>query len=360
MLRHERHLPRQPPRWSNFAKQKPSREDFMRPLKFALAALAASAALGAAKAEPVKIRMAWVAPVSNWASIVLEKKDLARHLGKSYTVEAIRFAGTPPMITAIANGELEISNLAYSTFPLAVQNANIDDLRIIADEFQDGVNGYHTNAFGVLADSPIKKVEDLKGKVVATNAMGSAVDIASRAMLKKHGLEDKRDYTTVEAPFPTMKAMLKEKKAELIPLVPPFSHDPELKQISRVLFTSKDAIGISQFIVWAARKSFIDKNRAAMVDFMEDMMRIERWFMDPKNKTEVMQIAGRVTKRPPESFAWLFTKDDYYRNPNMLPDLDALQSNINTAHQLGFVKAPLDIKKYSDLSLAKEAAQRLK
>ncbi len=114
----------------------------MRSLKFALAAMAATVALGAAQAEPVKISMAWVAPVSNWASIVLEKKDLAKHLGKSYTLETVRFAGTPPMMTAIANGELEIANLAYSTFPLAVQNANIDDLRVIADEFQDGVAGY--------------------------------------------------------------------------------------------------------------------------------------------------------------------------------------------------------------------------
>ena len=334
----------------------------MRSLKFMLAVLAASVALGAspARSEPVKIRMAWVAPVSNWASIVLEKKDLAKHMGKSYTVESIRFAGTPPMITAIANGELEVSNLAYSTFPLAVQNANLDDLRVIADEFQDGVDGYHTNTFSVLANGPIKKVEDLKGKVIATNAVGSAVDIASRAMLRKHGLEDKRDYTTVEAPFPTMKAMLAEKKADLIPTVPPFSFDPELKKVSRVLFTSKEALGVSQFIIWAARKSFIDKNRAAMVDFMEDMLRIERWFLDPKNHDEAAKIASKITKAPPERFGWLFTKQDYYRNPDMLPNLDALQSNINLTHQLGFIKSPLDVKKYTDLSLAQEAAKRLK
>ena len=54
----------------------------MRSLKFTLAAMAASVALGAASAEPVKIRSAWVAPVSNWASIVAEKKDLAKHLGQ--------------------------------------------------------------------------------------------------------------------------------------------------------------------------------------------------------------------------------------------------------------------------------------
>ena len=332
----------------------------MRSLKFVLAALAATALASSAQSEPVKIRTSWVAPVSNWASIVLEKKDLAKHMGKSYTLETLRFAGTPPMLTAIANGELEVANLAYSTFPLAIQNANIDDLRVIADEFQDGVAGYHSNEFSVLKDSPIKKVEDLKGKIVATNSIGSAVDIGSRAMLKKHGLEDKRDYTVVEAPFPTMKAMLKEKKADLVPTVPPFNFDPELKQISRPLFNSKDAIGVSQFIIWAARKSFIDKHRAAMVDFMEDMLIIERWFMDPKNHDEVAKIASKITKAPPERFGWLFTKQDYYRNPNMLPNLDALQSNINTTHQLGFIKAPLDVKKYTDLSLAQEAAKRLK
>jgi sulfonate transport system substrate-binding protein len=127
----------------------------MRSLKFTLAAMAATVVLGTARAEPVKIRTSWVAPVSNWASIVLEKKDLAKHMGKSYTLEAVRFAGTPPMMTAIANGELEIANLAYSTFPLAVQNANLDDLRVIADEFQDGVSGFHSNEFYVLKDSPI-------------------------------------------------------------------------------------------------------------------------------------------------------------------------------------------------------------
>ena len=75
----------------------------------------------------------------------------------------------------------------------------------------------------MLADGPIKKPEDLKGKVIGTNAAGSAVDVATRAMLRKFGLEDKRDYTVVESPFPTMRAMLAEKKVDLIPGVLPFS-----------------------------------------------------------------------------------------------------------------------------------------
>lgn len=333
----------------------------MRFTKWIITALFAGVATTQAIAQqPVKIRVSWTAPVSNWASILLEKKDLAKHLGKSYTLEPVRYAGTPLMITALANGELDVANLAYSTLGIAIKNAGLEDLRVIADEFRDGVDGRYTNEYYVLKDSPIKTVADLKGKVVATNVSGSAVDVAMRAMLRKGGLENKRDYIVLETPFPTMRAMLAEKKADLIPAVLPFSLDPELKKIARPLFSQRDAIGVTDMIIWAARKPFIDKNRAAMVDFMEDTIRIVRWYLDPQNQKEAAAIAARITKRPPEQFGWLFTKADYYRNPDMVPDLKALQSNVNITKDLGFVKDHIDVEKYADLSVAQDALKRLK
>jgi len=332
----------------------------MRTVKLAMLCLCAVAITGSANAEPIKIRNSWVAPVTNWASIWLEKKDLAKHFGQSYVMEPVHFAGTPPMITALANNELEISNLAYSTLGIAIGNAGLSDLRIIADEFQDGVDGYYSQEYMVLKDGPIKKIEDLKGKVVATNAAGSAVDVAMKAMLHQHGLEANRDYTVIEAPFPAMRAMLAEKKVDLIPAVVPFSYNPELRSIARDLFIQRDAIGVADMIVWTARKPFIDKNRAALVDFMEDTLRITHWYLDPKNHAEAMQIAGRVTKLPPVAFDWLFTKQDCYHDPNMLPNLPALQKNVDLTKSLGFVNTSFDVKAYSDLSIVEEAAKRLK
>jgi sulfonate transport system substrate-binding protein len=314
----------------------------------------------ASAADPVKIRLSYIVPISNWASMLVEKKDLAKNLGKTYQLEITRFAGTPPLITALAAGELDIADFTYPTFPIAIQNAGISDLRIIADEFQDGNPGYFSNQFVVLADGPIKKVEDLKGKVIASNAAGSAVDIAMRAMLRKHGLEDKRDYTVIEAPFPAMRAMLAEKKVDLAPAVLPFAYDPELKKISRPLFTTQDAIGVSQFSIWAARKGFIDKNRAAMVDFMEDTLRIVHWYLDPANHKEVMEICARIVKQPADRFGWVFTKEDNYREPAMKPDLAALQRNVDLTRDLGFIKASVEVSKFVDLSLVEEAAKRLK
>jgi sulfonate transport system substrate-binding protein len=140
----------------------------------------------------------------------------------------------------------------------------------------------------------------------------------------------------------------------------PFALDPELRRIARPLFLNRDVVGVTQLLVWAARASFIEKNRRAMVDFMADTLRITRWYLDPANRAEVMAIAGRVTKQPPERFDWAFTKRDYYHAPDMRPNLDALQSNVAMMKDLGFVNIDIDVRQHADLSLIEAAAARLK
>ena len=317
-------------------------------------------AQGASRAEPVKIRVSWIAPLSNWASLLMEKKDLARHMGKSYVLEPVRYSGTPQQITALANNELEIANLAYTTLPIAIHNAGLSDLRVIADELQDGIPGFYSQEYMVLKDGPVQKIEDMKGKVMAINAAGGAVDIAMRKMLRTKGLEVNRDFVQIEAPLPSMRAILADKKADMVPLVVPFSFDPELRKIAKPLFLNSDVMGVTQLLFWTARKSFIDKNRAAMVDFMEDTLRITSWFLDPKNHAEVIAIASRVTKQPPERLGWVFTNKDYHHAAGMRPDLVALQRNVALVKELGLTDKDTDVNKYADLSLLDDAAKRLK
>jgi NitT/TauT family transport system substrate-binding protein len=119
-------------------------------------------------------------------------------------------------------------------------------------------------------------------------------------------------------------------------------------------------MGASELGIWVARKGFIEKNRAAMVDLLEDYLRAVRFYTDPSNHPEAVRIAASFSKLPPAVFdPWLFTKNDYYRDPDGRPNLAALQSNIDLERQEGFVKSPIDIKKYVDLSLVGEAAARL-
>lgn len=333
----------------------------MRFVKIAAAlALAWLSALPAQAAEPYKLRIGWVVAGADLATLMFARPELAPHAGKTYTPELTHFEGTSTAMQALATGELDTAALAYSTFALGVVNAGMQDLRVIGDGFQDGVPGYHTNGYFVRNDSGIRSVEDLKGKVIATNQRGSAVDMAVRAMLAKHNLQDKRDVTMIEVRFPDQKAMLKEGKVDLITSPLPFGADPELTAFAHPLFTQLDAIGRSQMIVRVAREPFLKAHRAEMTDFLEDYLHTLQYLLDPTHHAEAVALLTQVTKQKPELFdSWAFTSKDYYRDPKGLADLGALQANIDLQHQLAFLRSSLEVKKYADNSLAEEAARRL-
>ena len=312
-----------------------------------------------AAAEPVKIRIGWITAPASLVPMLFLKPGIAKHNGKSYTFEPTNFGSSNLQITAISQGEIDIAAFGYTSFPLAVQNGGLADLRIIADEIQDGAPGYYSTPYFVRKDSGIEKIEDMKGKVAATNGLGSGVDIAMRSALNKHGLQVTRDYTMIEAPFPAHKAILKEKKADLVVGVLPFSYDPELNEFARPLFNTQSGIGSIALSFWAARKGFIDKNRAALVDLMEDYGAVLRWYYDPANHEEAVALTAGFLKRPPAAFeSWLFTNKDFYRDPDGKPDLQVVQSSIDKVKELGFIKDTLDVSKHADLTIVEEAAKR--
>lgn len=312
-------------------------------------------------AEPVKIRIGYVVPAFEIYTLFWEKPEIMKRYKKSYTVELIHFRGSTALITAFAAKELEFGDLAFSSFPLAITNAGLD-LKILADNLQDGVEGHLSEPWCVLADSPIKTVADVRGKIVGTNAHGTAVDLAGQVMFKKNGLEAKRDYTVVEVAFPNQEAMLRERKIDVAIFVPPFWQIARKKGGLRCLFTMRDAMeGVTQIVVFNGRTEFLKQNREVALDFFEDFLRGWKWVLDPKNRPEVLQLASKFTKRPVSAFeGWFLTKDDdEYRAPDAVPNIKAFQNNLDILYKHGFMKERFDVSKYVDLSYIQEAKRRL-
>lgn len=337
----------------------------MRRIEFVKCAIAGGAALllcvAAVQAKPLQIRIGYVAAPPELPPVLFEAKVPHPHMGKNFTLKAIHFSGTPAMITAIAANEIDIGALSFSAFAAAVTNGRMNDLRVIADEVQDGVGGHFTGPFLVRKDSNIRSIADLKGKVLAVNAIGAYPDVAMTVMLRRHHIGPS-EYTVVEARLPAMKAMLAEKKADMVLTAPVFTYDPGLEKISRPLFTIKQAMeGPVQMESLVARAGFIAKHRAALVDYFEDALRAARWFHNPANHNAVVQIFSHFTHVPAKRFqGWLFTKKDFYFDPNGIPNLVNLQKNIDLAHKMGVLKAAVNVKAHSDLSLVKEAGARLR
>ena len=210
-------------------------------------------------------------------------------------------------------------------------------------------------------DSGINRIEDLKGRVFGTIGIGSIGDVATRVLLRKHGLEDKRDYSVIEAPNSSMVPMLQAKKIDVFAAQGILFFDPALQEIGKPIFTQKDAFGPTETSVFVGRKPFLEANRAAVVDFFEDMLRAVRWYTDPANRDEAIKIIADFSKLPPERFSsWIFTKQEQYRDPNGIPDLELLQRVFNIEKESGLLKRDLIAANYADLSYIKEAGARLK
>jgi NitT/TauT family transport system substrate-binding protein len=329
------------------------------------AALAALLFMGSgASAEPLKIRVAWVVAPGSLVPLLFndDYRDpaIVTHYGKSYTVETQFFRGSTPQITALAADRIDLIQPAFSSFAFAIENARLEDIRVVTDLFLDGHGDYLSQAYMVRGDSPIRTVEDLKGKTIGVNAFGGALDIAMQAMLKKHGLVKGQDYNDVEVTFASIVPALAEKKVDMIGMGMPWMDELREKVGARTIFTMKDAIGESQQIMLAGRKPYLDANRAALNDFFEDYVRGLHWYFDPANREKAIALIAKFNKRKPEDYAsWVLTKKDYYRDPYGFPNLQALQSNIDLQRELGFSKEKIDVARYADLSFVQEAKKRL-
>jgi ABC-type nitrate/sulfonate/bicarbonate transport system substrate-binding protein len=321
----------------------------------------AVAAVGARAEEPFMIREAWAAIPGQLFPILMMEKNVLRHYGKSYVVDAIRMPGSGPQTTALASGELQFALFAPAAFALAVQNAHMTDLRVIGEATRDGYKDYYSRQFAVLPDSPIHAVADLKGKVIGDNSIGGAMDMGFRNYALEHGMVDKRDYSVVEVEFPNMLAALEAKRIDLGFFTTPFSVNALKEKKIRVLFTMRDAMGgETELTIIAARKPFLEAHRAALVDYFEDTQRAMRWTLDPANRDAVIALISSFTKRPASAYSeWIFTKGDDYHDPDARPNLDAMQKNLDVMRKLGLLKIHLDVKAYADLSLIDEAAARL-
>jgi sulfonate transport system substrate-binding protein len=343
----------------------PAREEFMRDIRLAAlaCALLASQAIGTAEAEPVKIRVEWSTIPGQFAPLIPTVPKYApnvyRHYGKSYVVEPVRLQGGGASLTALAAGQVDIITVGPQAVVLGAAEAKLD-MRVIGQQISTEVPGYLLTHFWVRG-SEIKKIEDLKGKVVAVSARGANVDTAAHIVMRKAGLEEPRDYQIAEVRFPAMIAALESKRVDAVPLVPPFdriaARNPEFKR----LFSVGDAFGPVETLMFVTNAAIVAKNRAALVDFLEDNIRMRRWMFDPKTRTDAIQQLSDTTKIPVAEYAeWVYTTNDYYYHPQALTDVQRLQGNVEVMKQAGVIPSAIDVAPYVDLSLVKEAAARVK
>lgn len=310
-----------------------------------------------ASAAPKKLVVNTSVVPPHLISVLYTKRDLFKHAGKSYTVDFIKTRGSALVLTAMAAREIDLGVLSSVAFASALQNANLPFVAV-ADLVQDGP--WFTAKFAAKADSSIKTVKDLRGKTIAVNAFGGALDAAVRSMVVKAGMTPGKDVTIVEGRFPAQESLVRSGKVDVATFIAPFWDRAKKKGGLRTIFTSKDAIGNSQFLFWVVRKDFLAKNRPVLVDFFEDYIRAQRWFLKPENRSQALAMIAKHEKKNVSRYGWAIQpKTGYYRGKDLRFDIKAFERTAAALHKLGFIKAPLDAAKVVDESIIREAAKRL-
>jgi len=334
----------------------------MRSLLWTAAVLAAIVTTVPATADPVKIRIGWNQAPGHMASLAWAdpKAPYLKYNGKTYIADVLRFQGTGHQVTALASDALDIAAVSVGGLVAMVKNAGLQ-AQVIGDVINDNCKpGEFSQPFYVRKDSGINSFADLKGKRIAINSRGSGHDMMVTAALRKGNVVD-ADVTRVEMQFGAMVPFLKEGKVDvggyLPQFVPTMASDPNLK----FMFNGCDVLGPTATVILVARKEFIAKNRAAMVDMMADLMGATRWFYEPANRKRMMEIVIDVTKGKPEDFAdYVFTDRDWPRDRNLYVDPKVVQNTIDRSLELGAIKDTIKVvPDHADLTLVVDAKKKL-
>jgi len=143
-----------------------------------------------------------------------ETKELEKATG--YKINWKQFGGGGEVIKAMASGGVQLGEVGSAGIAAAVSRGEPYELFWILDDIGDAEALVAKNGSG------INTVADLKGKKVAINAFGSAVDLVLRVALKKAGLDPRRDVQIVEVTFANIAPAIREKRVDCGVLVIPF------------------------------------------------------------------------------------------------------------------------------------------
>jgi sulfonate transport system substrate-binding protein len=319
--------------------------------------VAASLASGAARAAPVPIRFATGGGLgsSEIETVIYNSAMPAAalpRLGQAYSMEMTFTAGTPQAASLLAAGQADMATLSCSALAAGLlKNAFPSGLTIVSDNYQDGHSGNASNGFYVLADSPIKTVADLRGKIVAVNAFGSAVDLIARVALKRQGIDPRRDLQIVEIGLPNIGAALRQKRIDCGALVLPFQA-VELKTGGiRPLFSAADALGPSSVVFNVVSNAFLKANLDAVRAMLADYVGALKYLSTAANHDTAVSVTAALTKLPPAVLDYVMTDRDYYRAPNGALDAALIQKPIDALVELGLLPQPVSVAKYLDMTL---------
>ena len=187
---------------------------------------------------------------------------------KGIELSSVGFSqGGPENVFGVNTGSSDVGGIATP----GLINAVAGGAPIIGVMPNLGESKANHSKFFVLADSPIKTAEDLKGKSIAVNTLGAQLDYVVRLYLKKNGMS-LSDVQLVAVPGPQLEQVLRHKQVDVAAVgawQTVFAGKMKAAGGVRVLFTAYDVLGTIMLDGDVMKKSFIAEHPQAVRDFRD-------------------------------------------------------------------------------------------
>jgi len=308
--------------------------------RIVVATLLACALAPVAKAQDVPtIRVGWTIPAEEAKYWMMRRPERFPNLGKGYKIEWSQFQGTSPMAQALMAGALDCATQGVLPIAQGMDKGSLATY-VVAQHVGEKPGSFSVY-WAVKDDSPIRKVEDLKGKTIGISIIGGGTHGPFNLMLKRHGVDPDKDIKLVEVSFSLSEDALRQGRVDAVNMNQPFAARAEAKGGVRKLFALSEVLPNIVHILEACRKDFVDKNPEPVKQYVKDITAGLK--MALADRDETMKVVSEITKAPVAVLdTYLLKGNDFAREPGAAPNFAAIQAMFDVYTQEKMIEKKLD------------------
>ena len=294
--------------------------------------------------QPLTLRLGYGGAAEEPMWLILAKPDLAKGYGRAYVLDAIKFVSSDKRAQAFEAGAIDLSvGGANGVIFAAAEGVTA---KVIASISRESERGFSTT-FYVKESSPIRSVGDLKGKTVGINGFSTSGHLWLKAALDKHGLTDS-DVRIIPVPFSAMQESLDAGRVDVGMFPQPFAALAEKQMKLRKIFDAKYGMPFDEELtVLVGKDDFLKKNAAAVRALLADLKASMQFYLEKPREARQLLIDARMVRVSADVY---MTMKDYYRDPTLRVDADALERMQQFQVRAGFQKKQADMRSLVDLS----------
>jgi sulfonate transport system substrate-binding protein len=297
----------------------------------ALSTLALAGAPAIAQTAPKEVRIGFQ---KNGPLLIAKQQGRLEERLKPLGIEVkwVEFQFGPPLLEALNVGSIDYGTTGDAP-PIFAQAARANLLYVAAQEAAGS-----GAAILLPPHSPIRSLQDLKGKKIGFAKASSAHNLTIAA-IEKAGL-GYGDFTPVYLPPADARAAFERGSLDAWTIWDPYFAIAEKQPGVRILALSKGIVAQNSFFL--ANRDFTQKNPAIVATINDELAKVAKWA--ETHRGDVAGVLAQATGLDIESWTRAVDRTDFNVGPVTPAVVEEQQRVADRFHRLGLIPNPIQVK----------------